>query len=136
MNDLLEIFCQSSFVPSVTSCYQVHALTWCTHAYLQRGYATLGAVADAAGPGLNILGGWSCLLTHIGIVILTTKKYFLHRALLFSLWVVKLYFCCIEITNELHNVQGARPSGPAKYYHQSELSGLITSQLRIKLTPE
>ena len=30
----------------------------------------------------------------------------------------------------------ARPSGLAKYYHQSELSVLITSQLRIKLIPE
>jgi len=75
-------------------------------------------------------------LTHIGIVILTTKRYCLHRVLLFSLRVVKLYFRCIEITNELHNIQGARPSGPAKYYHQSELSVVITSQLRIKLTPE
>jgi len=33
-------------------------------------------------------------------------------------------------------VNGARPSDPAKYYHQSELSVLITSQLKIKLIPE
>jgi len=64
-----------------------------------------GAVADPRGQGLNIFWGmklfflklllFSCiavdfilrsfLLTHIGIVILTNKKYFLHRALLFSL---------------------------------------------------
>ena len=78
----------------------------------------------------------SFLFTHIEIVILTTKKYFLHRALLFSLWVVKLYFCCSEWANELHNVNSARPSGLAKYYHRSELSVLITSQLKIKLIPE
>jgi len=78
----------------------------------------------------------SFLFTHIGIVILTNKKYFLHRALLFSLWVVKLYFWCSEWANELHNVNSARPRGLAKYYHRSELSVLITSQLRIKLIPE
>jgi len=32
--------------------------------------------------------------------------------------------------------QHARPSGLAKYYHQSELPVLITSQLKIKLIPE
>jgi len=77
----------------------------------------------------------SFLFIHIGIVILTNKTYFLHRALLFS-WVVKLYFCCSEWANELHNVSSARPSGLAKYYHRSELSVLITYQLRIKLIPE
>jgi len=115
----------------------------------------IAIVADPRGQGLNILGDeavlfkfrlFSCfavdfilrsfLLTHIGIVILTNKRYFLHRALLFSSWVVKLYFSCSEWANELHNVNSARPSGLAKYYHWSELSVLIASQFRIKLLPE
>ena len=63
----------------------------------------------------------SFLFTHIEIAILTTKKCFLHRALLFLLWVVKLYFCCSEWANELHNVNSARSSGPGEHYHRSGL---------------
>jgi len=33
-------------------------------------------------------------------------------------------------------VNGARPKGLPKYYHQSERPVLITSQLKIKLIPE
>jgi len=33
-------------------------------------------------------------------------------------------------------VNGARPIGLPKYYHQSEFPVLITSQLKIKLIPE
>jgi len=78
----------------------------------------------------------SFLFTHFGIVILTNKKYFLHRAFIVLIISCKLYFCCSELTNKLHNVHSARPSGLAKYYHQSELSVLITLQLRMQLIPE
>jgi len=72
----------------------------------------------------------SFLFTQIEIVILMTKKEFLHRALLFLLWVTKLYFWCNEYANELHNAISARPSGLAKCHHQSELPVLITSHLK------
>jgi len=78
----------------------------------------------------------SFLFTHFGVVILTNQKYFLHRAFIVLIMSRKLYFCCSELTNKHHNVHSARPNGLAKYYHQSELSVLITSQLRIKLIPE
>jgi len=39
-------------------------------------------------------------------------------------------FCCNKWANEHHNANYARPSGLAKYYHQYELSVLITSQLK------
>jgi len=81
-----------------------------------------------------ILG--SFLFTHIEIIILKNKKYFLHCALLFLLLVIKQYFCCSEWANELHDISSARPSGLAKYYLRSELSVFITSQLKIKLMPE
>ena len=61
----------------------------------------------------------SCLFTRIGIVISTARKDFLHRALLFGLWVVKLYFCCNKWTNGFHTVNSARPGGLAKYYQWS-----------------
>jgi len=59
--------------------------------------------------------------TYIEIVIFTTKKYFLRRALLFLLWVIKLYFCCNKWASELNDVSGARPSGLAIYYRRPEL---------------
>ena len=49
---------------------------------------------------------------------------------------IKLYFRCNKWSNELHNVNSARPSGLAKYYHRSEPPVLITSRLKIKLILE
>ena len=68
----------------------------------------------------------SFLFTKIAIVTLTTKKDFLHRALLFLLWVIKLY----KLADVHHNAISAWPSGLTKYYHQSELPILITSLLK------
>jgi len=47
------------------------------------------------------------LFTHIEIVIMPTKKYFLHRDLSFLLYVIKLYSRCKKWANELHKISSA-----------------------------
>jgi len=48
----------------------------------------------------------------------------------------KAVLCYTEWSNELLEVNSARPSGLAKYYHRPELSVLITSQLKIRWISE
>ena len=61
---------------------------------------------------------------------------FLLKFKLCSCFAVDFILKKLSIFASCFIVNGARPSGPAKYYHQSELSVLITSQFRIKLLPE
>jgi len=55
---------------------------------------------------------------------------------LFSCFAVDFILKKLSIFASCFIVNGARPIGLPKYYHQSELSVLITSQLKIKLIPE
>jgi len=42
MNDFVRNICWASFMPAVTTCYQVHARNTNTHTYLRRGFVSLG----------------------------------------------------------------------------------------------
>jgi len=83
------------------------------------------------------------LFTHVDIAILTTKKYFSHRASSFVFMSHKaVYFVAVQLAantaNSFHNANSARPSGLAKCCYQLdlELSVPITSKLQIKLMAE